>query len=157
MRSQQNAWNNKSRFTVKIIKSFEILHFDIIINDTEFDEIKCIAPFTNEFILYNWVYSFINYKKITLFFMFKLLINQCDCVDLVINAIVFVIRFDQETSIEKNWKHKSTNKKSNGIDSRKIFHHKMKNANVLTFYWLKKLNASKCMQNFLKNCILNII
>ena len=40
-------------FTAKITKSFEILHFDITINSTEFDEIKCIAHFTNEFISYN--------------------------------------------------------------------------------------------------------
>ena len=39
-------------FTIKIIRSFEILHFDITINNTEFDEIKCIAHFTNELISY---------------------------------------------------------------------------------------------------------
>ena len=62
-------------FTVQAIRSFKILHFDITINNTEFDEIKCIAHFTNEFISYNWVYFFINYKKATLFFVFKSLIN----------------------------------------------------------------------------------
>ena len=88
-------------FTVKVIKSFKILHFDIIINDTEFDEIKCIAHFTNEFTSYNWINFFINYKKVTLFFVFKSLINQCDRVDLTINATVFAIRLNQKTSIEK--------------------------------------------------------
>ena len=39
--------------TVKTIKSFEILHFDITINSTEFDKIKCIAHFTNKFISYS--------------------------------------------------------------------------------------------------------
>ena len=61
--------------TVKIIRSFEILHFDIVINSTEFDEIKCIAHFTNEFISYSWIYFFINHKKATLLSVFKSLIN----------------------------------------------------------------------------------
>ena len=39
-------------FTVKTIKLFKILHFNIIMNSTKFDEIKCIAYFTNEFISY---------------------------------------------------------------------------------------------------------
>ena len=90
--------------TIKTIKSFEILHFDITINNIEFDEIKCIAHFTNEFISYSWVYFFINHKKATLFFVIKSLINQCDRADLTINAIVFVIRSDQETFIEEKLK-----------------------------------------------------
>ena len=91
-------------FTAKIIKSFEILPFDIIINDIEFYDIKCIAHFTNEFTSYSWIYFFIDHKKVTLLFVFKSLINQCDRADLATNAIVFVIRFDQEISIEEKLK-----------------------------------------------------
>ena len=88
-------------FTFKTIRSFKILHFDITINNIEFDEIKCIAHFTNEFISYCWIYFFINHKKATLFSVFKLLINQCNRVDLTTNAIVFAIRSNQKTSTEK--------------------------------------------------------
>ena len=54
-------------FTAKIIKLIEILHFNIIINDTEFDEIKCIANFTNEFVSYNWIYFLLIIKKLRCF------------------------------------------------------------------------------------------
>ena len=91
-------------FTAKIIRFFEILHFDITINSIDFDEIRCIAHFTDEFISYNWIFSFMNHKKATLFSVFKSLINQCDCIDLVINAVVSIIRIDQKTSIEKTLK-----------------------------------------------------
>ena len=40
-------------FTAKIIRFFEILHFDITINNIDFDEIRCITHFTDDFISYN--------------------------------------------------------------------------------------------------------
>jgi hypothetical protein len=40
-------------FTAKATKSFQILHFDLIIDNQTFDEIICIAHFTDEFTSYN--------------------------------------------------------------------------------------------------------
>ena len=36
-----------------VIKFFQILHFDLTINNINFDKINCIAHFTNEFIFFN--------------------------------------------------------------------------------------------------------
>jgi hypothetical protein len=82
-------------FTAKAIKSFQILHFDLTINNQTFDDITCIAHFTNEFTSYNWTYSLIHHKKKTLISMFKSLINQCDRVDISINFMIRMIRTDQ--------------------------------------------------------------
>jgi hypothetical protein len=40
-------------FTAKAIKSFQILHFDLTIDNQTFDDITCIAHFTDEFTSYN--------------------------------------------------------------------------------------------------------
>jgi hypothetical protein len=64
--------------SVKAIKFFQILHFDLIICNKTFDDTTCIAHFTDELIFFNWVYSLIDHKKKTLLSIFKDLINQCD-------------------------------------------------------------------------------
>ncbi len=64
--------------SAKAIKSFQILHFDLIIFNKIFDETTCIAHFIDELIFFNWVYSLINHKKKTLLSVFK---------DLIINVI----------------------------------------------------------------------
>jgi hypothetical protein len=52
--------------STKAIKSFQILHFDLIICNKTFDETTCIAHFIDELIFFNWVYSLMNHKKKTL-------------------------------------------------------------------------------------------
>jgi hypothetical protein len=61
--------------SAKTIKSFQILHFDLIICNKTFDDTTCIAHFTDELIFFSWVYSLINHKKKTLLSIFKDLIN----------------------------------------------------------------------------------
>jgi hypothetical protein len=93
-------------FTAKAIKSFQILHFDLTIDNQMFDDVICIAHFTDEFTSYNWTYSLIDYKEKTLISMFKSLINQCDRIDMSINFMIRMIRNDQKTFIENklnNW------------------------------------------------------
>jgi hypothetical protein len=70
----------------RVIKSYEILHFDIIIfkKKFDFDETFCIAHFTDEFTSFNWVFSLIDHQEKTLMSMFKSLINKCDKADLSI-------------------------------------------------------------------------
>lgn len=90
----------------KIIKPFEIFHFDLIICDLTFDEITCIAHFIDEYTIYNWVYFLIDHKKKTLISIFKALINQCDRTGILINSLIRAIRTGQETFIGKqlkNW------------------------------------------------------
>ena len=86
--------------TARAIKLFEVLHFDLTINNIGFDGSRCIAHFTDEFISFNWVYFLRNHKKETLLPIFKALINQCDQTGLAINAVVSAIHTGQETSIE---------------------------------------------------------
>ncbi len=87
-------------FTAKAIKSFQILHFDLTIDNQTFNDTTCIAHFTDEFTSYNWTYSLIDHKKKTLISVFKSLINQCDRIDMTINFMIRMIRSDQKTSIE---------------------------------------------------------
>ncbi len=61
--------------SVKAIKIFQILHFDLIICNKTFDEITCITHFIDEWIFYNWIFSLMNHKKKTLLSIFKDLIN----------------------------------------------------------------------------------
>jgi hypothetical protein len=61
--------------SAKAIKSFQILHFDLIICNKTFNDTTCIAHFTDELIFFNWMYSLINHKKKTLLSIFKDLIN----------------------------------------------------------------------------------
>jgi hypothetical protein len=61
--------------SAKTIKSFQILHFDLIICNKAFDDTTCIAHFIDELIFFNWVYSLIDHKKKTLLSIFKDLIN----------------------------------------------------------------------------------
>ena len=92
--------------TNKIIKSYEVLHFDFIICNCDFDEITCIIHFIDELIFLNWVFPLNDHKEKTLIFVFKSLINQYDRVDLTTNSIIKIIRIDQKTSIDKwlkNW------------------------------------------------------
>jgi hypothetical protein len=87
--------------STKAIKSFQILHFDLIICNKTFDDTTCIARFIDELIFYNWVYSLINHKKKTLLSIFKDLINQCDRIRFNKRAIIHIIRIDQEIFIDK--------------------------------------------------------
>ncbi len=93
--------------TARIIKSYEMLHFDLIIYEIkEFDEIICIAHFTDEFTHYSWIFSLMNHREKTLMFVFKSLINRCDRSNIAINSMIRIIRTNQETSINKrleNW------------------------------------------------------
>jgi hypothetical protein len=90
-------------FTAKAIKSFQILHFDLTINNQTFNDITCIDHFTDEFTSYNWTYSLIDHKEKTLISMFKSLINQCNRVDMSINFMIRMIRTDQKTFIENKF------------------------------------------------------
>ncbi len=67
-------------FAERATKSYEILHFDIIIfqKKFDFDETFCIAHFTDEFTSFNWVFSLIDDQEKTLMWMFKSLINKYD-------------------------------------------------------------------------------
>jgi hypothetical protein len=87
--------------SVKAIKIFQILHFDLIICNKAFNETTCIAHFINELIFYNWVFSLMNHKKKTLLSIFKDLINQWDRIKLDKRAIIRIIRIDQEIFIDK--------------------------------------------------------
>jgi hypothetical protein len=91
-------------FTAKATKSFQILHFDLTIDNQTFDEIICIAHFTDEFTSYSWTYSLIDHKEKKLISVFKNLINQCDRVDMIVNFMIRIIRSDQKTSIENKLK-----------------------------------------------------
>jgi hypothetical protein len=89
-------------------KSYEILHFDIIICKKNFDETSCIAHFVDEFISFNWIFSLIDHKENTLMSMFENLINKCDWAELNIQlrSMMKKIRSEQKTSIDlqlKNW------------------------------------------------------
>ena len=90
----------------KIIKSYKILYFDLIICNCDFDKIICIIHFIDELIFFNWVFPLNDHKEKTLIFIFKNLINQYDRVDLITNSIIKIIQIDQKTSIDKwlkNW------------------------------------------------------
>jgi hypothetical protein len=93
--------------TAKITKSYEMLHFDLIIYEIRnFNDTICIAHFTNEFTHYSWVFSLTNHREKTLMLVFKSLINRCDRSDIAINSMIRIIRTNQETSINKrleNW------------------------------------------------------
>jgi hypothetical protein len=53
-------------------KSYEMLHFDLIIYEfRRFDDITCIAHFTDEFTHYSWVFSLTDHKKKTFFISFQ--------------------------------------------------------------------------------------
>jgi hypothetical protein len=87
--------------SAKVIKSFQILHFDLIICNKTFDETTCVAHFIDELIFLNWIYSLINHKKKTLLSIFKDLINQCDRIEFNDLAIIRIIRIDQKIFIDK--------------------------------------------------------
>jgi hypothetical protein len=92
--------------SAKAIKSFQILHFDLIICNKTLNDTTCIAHFIDELIFFNWVYSLINHKKKTLLSIFKDLINQCDRIKFNNRAIIRIIRTDQKIFIDKkleNW------------------------------------------------------
>jgi hypothetical protein len=89
--------------SAKVIKFFQMLHFDLIICNKAFDETTCITHFTDELIFFNWVYSLINHKKKTLLSIFKNLINQCDRIRFNERAIIRIIRTDQEIFIDKKF------------------------------------------------------
>jgi hypothetical protein len=92
--------------SVRAIKIFQILHFDLIICNKTFDETTCIAHFIDELIFYSWVFSLMNHRKKTLLWIFKDLINQCDRIKFDERAIIRIIRIDQEIFIDKkleNW------------------------------------------------------
>jgi hypothetical protein len=91
---QRTSW-------AKAIKSFQILHFDLIICNKAFNDTTCITHFIDELIFFNWVYSLINHKKKTLLFVFKDLINQCNRIKFNERAIIRIIRINQEIFIDK--------------------------------------------------------
>ena len=138
-------------FISKIIKSYEIFHFDFIIYNKRFNDIICIIHFIDELISFNWVFSLNDHKKKTLIFVFKSLINQYDDVDMITNSIIKIYQF------KNNWKIKFCNKTLNENNQSKIFRSKIKNQNVLRHCLLKKHVALIYMQNCLKSYILNFI
>jgi hypothetical protein len=96
----------QKKSSARATKFFQILHFDLIINNKTFDETTCIAHFIDELIFYTWVYSLINHKKKTLLSIFKDLINLYDRMRFDKRAIIRIIRTSQEIFIEtklKNW------------------------------------------------------
>jgi hypothetical protein len=90
--------------SARMIRFFQMLHFDLIICIKAFDEMTCIAHFVDELIFYSWVYSIIDLKKKTLLSIFKNLINQCDWIEFNKRAIIRIIRTDQEIFIDKKLK-----------------------------------------------------
>lgn len=90
--------------TDRAIKSFQVLYFDLTINDVGFDGIRCITHFIDEFTSFNWIFFFINHKKTTLISIFKSLINQCNRAGLTTVITVSTIRIGQKTSIKKKLK-----------------------------------------------------
>ena len=88
-------------FINKIIKFYEIFHFDFIICNKKFDDIICIIYFIDELISFNWVFSLNNHKEKTLIFVFKNLINQYNRVNMITNFVIKIIRIGRKTSIEK--------------------------------------------------------
>jgi hypothetical protein len=87
--------------STKAIKSFQILHFDLIICNKAFDKTTCIAHFIDELICFSWIYSLINHKKKILLSVFKDLINQCDRIRFNERAIIRILRIDQKIFINK--------------------------------------------------------
>jgi hypothetical protein len=97
-------------FAERVIKSYEILHFDIIIFKKRFDfnETFCINHFIDEFTSFNWIFSLIDHQEKTLMSMFKNLINKCDKIELNIMLRIMIkkIRSEQKISINiklENW------------------------------------------------------
>jgi hypothetical protein len=92
--------------SAKASKSFQMLHFDLIICNKAFNKTTCIAHFIDELTFYNWIYSLINHKRKTLLSNFKDLIHQCDRIKFNERAIIRIIRIDQEIFIDiklENW------------------------------------------------------
>ncbi len=88
--------------SARAIKLYEMLHFDLIIYEIkDFDDTICIAHFTNEFTHYSWVFSLNDHREKTLMFVFKDQINRCDRSDITIDSMIWIIRTNQETSIDK--------------------------------------------------------
>jgi hypothetical protein len=94
----------------RAIKSYEILHFDIIIfkKRSDFDDTSCIAHFIDEFTLFNWIFSLIDHQEKTLMSMFESLINKWDKAKLSIMFRIMIkkIRSEQKISIDiklENW------------------------------------------------------
>jgi hypothetical protein len=94
----------------RAIKSYEILHFDIIIfkKRSDFDDTSSIIHFIDEFTSFNWVFSLIDSQEKTLMSMFRSLINKCNIIDLSIMLRIMIkkTRSDHEISINtclKNW------------------------------------------------------
>jgi hypothetical protein len=82
----------------KAIKSFERLHFNLIILNKTFDDIICIAHFQDEFTFYQWVFFLLNHKQETLLRVIKHVINLCDRLHFEIKLCVQVIRINEKTS-----------------------------------------------------------
>jgi hypothetical protein len=84
-------------------KSYEILHFDIIVfkKKSNFENTSCIAHFIDEFTSFNWVFSLIDHQEKTLMSMFKSLINKCDKTELsiIFRIMIKKIRSEQKISI----------------------------------------------------------
>jgi hypothetical protein len=92
--------------SIRTMKFFQMLHFDLIINNKTFDKTTCIAHFINKLIFYTWVYSLLNHKTKTLMSIFKNLINFCDRIRFDKRAIIRIICMSQEIFIEtklKDW------------------------------------------------------
>ncbi len=89
--------------SAKTIKFYEMFHFDLIIYEMrDFDDTICIIHFMNEFTHYSWVFSLHDYRKKTLMFVFKSLINKCNRSEIAINSKIRIIRSSQKMSINKH-------------------------------------------------------
>ena len=87
--------------TIKIIKSFQRLHFDfIILKKIAFDEIICVTHFQNELISFHWVFSLQTHKQETILQVIKHVINRCDEQNVEFELFVQTFRMNQKTSIE---------------------------------------------------------
>jgi hypothetical protein len=92
----------QKKSSARVIKSYEMFYFDLIIYEfRDFDDIICIAHFTDEFTHYSWVFSLTDHKEKTLLSIFRNLINRCDRSEIVINSMIKIIRSDKKTSIKQ--------------------------------------------------------
>ncbi len=143
--------------STRTIKSFQILHFDVIICNKTFDDLTCIAHFIDELIFFNWIYSLINHKKKTLLSIFKDLINQCDRIKFNERVIIRIIHINQEIFIDKKFEDWMRAQKINWNWSTKNIFEQNEKFERFDELLIEKKNASKIMRNCQKIFIQNVI
>jgi hypothetical protein len=65
--------------TTKVTKSFQRLHFDLIIlKKIDFNETTCVTHFQNDLISFHWIFSLQRHKQKTLLQVVKHVLSKCD-------------------------------------------------------------------------------